>query len=76
MTTEHAAARRRANDLASWQQRAEASASCRTLRPWSAVMIDGSRLELMATSRAHAIASAQELCPRGRLVRVVDGGDW
>ena len=45
-------------------------------RPWAAVMTDGSQLRLMAASKAQAISSALELCPGGRLARVIAGGDW
>lgn len=72
---ERDAARRRADDLARWQRDAEATACDRTHRPWDAVLIDGSRLHMLATSRAHAISSARELC-LGRVVRVERGGDW
>jgi hypothetical protein len=44
------------------------------LRPWRAVFPDGSTAAMLATSRRHALLTAQELMPG--FVRIEQEGDW
>jgi hypothetical protein len=44
------------------------------LRPWRAVFPDGSTAGMLATSRRHALLTAQELMPG--FVRLEQESDW